>query len=328
MNKRTIFTLIIITLLAAACAPVAGQPSATPEPVQVRLPVGYIPNIQFAPLYVAIEKGYFRAEGIDLKVDYSMESDNVALVGANQLQFAMVSGEQVLLGRAKDLPVVYVMAWYQQFPVGIASPKSENILKPADLKGKRIGIPGLYGASYIGARALLAAGGLTEQDVTLDAIGFNQVEGITSGREQAAVVYVANEPVQLEALGYQLNVIKTSDYLQLVSNGLLTNETTLKNNPDLVRAMVRATLKGIADTIANPGEAYEISKKYVENLAQADAAVQQKVLATSIDLWKTDRPGYTDPQAWENMQKVLLDMGLLTTPLDLGKAFSNDYLPK
>ncbi len=277
---------------------------------------------------MAIEKGYFLAEGIDLKVDYSMESDNVALVGAGQLQFAVVSGEQVLLGRAKDLPVVYVMAWYQQFPVGIASPVSENILKPADLKGKRIGIPGLYGASYIGARALLSAGGLSEGDVTLDAIGFNQVEGITSQREQAAVVYIANEPVQLDALGYQLNVLKTSDYLDLVSNGLLTNEKTLKEKPDLVRAMVRATLKGIADTIANPDEAYELSKKHVENLDQADAAVQKQVLAASVDMWKTDRPGFTSPAAWENMQKVLLDMGLLSAPLDLSQAYSNDYLPK
>jgi NitT/TauT family transport system substrate-binding protein len=328
MKKHTLLIWLMLALLATACAPGAGQPTATQTPLTVRLPVGYIPNVQFAPLYVAIEKGYFLAEGIDLKVDYSMESDNVALVGADQLQFAVVSGEQVLLGRAKELPVVYVMAWYQQFPVGIAAPETENILKPADLKGKRIGIPGLYGASYIGARALLSAGGLSEADVTLDAIGFNQVEGITSQREQAAVVYIANEPVQLAALGYKLTVLKTSDYLELVSNGLVTNEKTLKENPELVCGMVRATLKGIADTIANPDEAYELSKKHVENLAQADAAVQKQVLATSIDLWKTDQPGHTKPPAWENMQKVLLDMGLLSTPLDLSQAFSNEYLPK
>ena len=328
MKKPFLLCLLLLTLALAACAPGAGQPTATQAPVVVRLPVGYIPNVQFAPLYVAIEKGYFRDEGIDLKVDYSMESDNVALVGADQLQFAVVSGEQVLLGRAKELPIVYVTAWYQKYPVGITSQETEKILEPADLKGKRIGIPGLYGASYIGARALLAAGGLTEQDVTFDAIGFNQVEGITSGREQAAVVYIANEPVQLESLGYAMNVMKTSDYLELVSNGLLTNEKTLKENPDLVRAMSRALLKGISDTIANPDEAYELSKKHVENLGQADAAVQKQVLATSIEMWKTDRPGYSDPQAWENMQQVLLDMGLLSAPLDLSKAFSNDYLPQ
>jgi NitT/TauT family transport system substrate-binding protein len=55
--------------------------------------------------------------------------------------------------------------------------------------------------------------------------------------------------------------------------------------------------------------------------------VQKQVLATSIELWKTDRPGYSDPQAWENMQTVLLDMGLLTQKQDLSAAFRNDLLP-
>ncbi|GAP08705.1 MAG TPA: hypothetical protein DEQ80_01190 [Anaerolinea thermolimosa] len=323
MRRFSLLSFLLITLfLLTACAP-----KATPGLVSVRLPVGYIPNVQFAPLYVAIEKGYYRAEGLDVSIDYSMENDNVALLGANQLQFAMVSGEQVLLGRAKGLPVVYVMAWYQQYPVGIAAPVEQNIQKPADLKGKRIGIPGLYGASYIGARALLAAGGLTEQDVTFDAIGFNQVEGITSGREQAAVVYVANEPIQLEALGHPVTVLRVSDYLELVSNGLVTNEQTIQQNPDLVRRMVRATWKGVQEAAANPDEAYAISKKYVENLAQADEKVQKKVLATSIELWGVEKGGRTSPQAWENMQKVLLEMGLLEQPLDLSKAYTHDYLP-
>jgi NitT/TauT family transport system substrate-binding protein len=92
--------------------------------------------------------------------------------------------------------------------------------------------------------------------------------------------------------------------------------------------MVEAILKGTQDTIQNPDEAYTISKKYVETLAQADEKVQKQVLAASLDLWKTDRPGYTDPQAWDNMQKVLLDMGLLKQPLDLTKAFSNNFLPQ
>jgi NitT/TauT family transport system substrate-binding protein len=91
--------------------------------------------------------------------------------------------------------------------------------------------------------------------------------------------------------------------------------------------MIAATLQGIQDTIANPEEAYQISQKYVEGLAEADAGIQEQVLSTSIEFWKTSQPGYSDPQAWDNMQQVMLDMGLLMHPLDLSKAFSNDYLP-
>ena len=328
---RLFFSIFLLSRILSACAPAATSvPTSaptTPALTSVRLPVGYIPNVQFAPLYVAIEKGYYREAGLDLTLDYSMEADNVALVAAGQLPFAVVSGEQVLLGRAQGLPVTYVMAWYHNYPVGIASFPETGIKQPADLKGKRIGVPVLSGASYIGLRALLAAGKLPESDVTLDVTGFNQVEALLAGREDAVVVYVANEPLQLEASGRPVDVLRVADTLQLVGNGLITNEKTIQENPELVRAVVSATLRGIADATADPAGAYEISKKYVENLDKADQAVQQKVLEVSTEFWKSDRPGYSDPQAWQNMQDILLEMGLITNAVDLNKAFSNDFLP-
>ena len=325
--KSLVSTLVVLVLLLTACAAQVSSPPVTPTVTTIRLPVGYIPDIQFAPLYVAIDKGYYQQAGLNVNLDYNMETDSVALVGANQIPFAIVSGEQVLLGRAQGLPVVYVMAWYKQYPVGVVSLAKENITKLSDLKGKKIGIPGLYGASYIGLRAMLDAGGLKESDVTLDSIGFNQVAALAAGQEQAAVVYVTNEPIQLKAKGYDVNLLRVADYMQLVSNGMITNEKTLKENPALVKRMIAATLQGINYTSAHPDEAYQISKKYVENLAKADPAVQQQVLATTVSLWQLEQPGYSDPQAWKNMQDVLLKMGLLKKSLDLNQAFSNAYLP-
>jgi NitT/TauT family transport system substrate-binding protein len=290
--------------------------------------VGYIPNVQFAPLYVALDKGYYTDAGLDVKIDYSFETDAMALVGSNDLQFAIVSGEQVLLARAQQLPVVYTLAWYEQYPVGIAALKSSGISTPEDLKGKRIGVPVLSGASYIGLIALLNAGGLSEKDVTIDVIGFNQVEALAAGQEDAVVIYVANEPTVLRSKGYEINVIKVADYLQLVSNGVITNETTIKSDPDLVRRMTNATLKAIEYMIAHPDEAYEITKKYVPNLSEVDQTVQKEVLATSISLWQTDQPGVPQLVGWENMQQVLLNMGLITAPQDLQSAYTSQFIDK
>jgi len=322
--KKLIIALLLLSLLAA-CAP---QAAPTQALVPVSLPVGYIPNVQFAPLYVAIENGYFREEGLDVTVDYSMENDNLALIGAGRLEFAIVSGEQVLLARAQGLPVVYTAAWYQQYPVGIVAKSEQGIQTPADLKGKKIAVPVLAGASYIGLRALLSAGGLQESDVELDVVGFTQAEMVATDHDDAAVIYVANEPVQLEARGYTVDVLRVSDYLPMVANGLATSEQMLRDNPERVQKMIRALLRGIQAAAADPDAAFEISKKYVDNLATGDPETQKKVLAASIELWKADRLGYSDPQAWENMQSILLEMGLLKAPLDLSVAYTNQYVPE
>ena len=318
---------LIVPVAAALLAACAG----TPAPAEhIRLPMGYIPNVQFAPFYVGIENGYFREAGIELELDQSFETDGVKLVGAGELPFSLVSGEQVLLARAQGLPVVYVMAWWQDYPVAVVAPADSGIRTPQDLAGRRIGIPGLFGASYVGYRALLHAAGLPENAATLDSIGFNQVEALAVGQEEAVVVYANNEPLQLEARGLPVNVIRVADYVQLASNGLLSSEATLRDRPALVRAMVRATLRGVEQAIADPQAAFEICKKYVEGLAAlspADQDTQRAVLAATIEFWRSDRPGYSDPAAWENMHALLLQMGLLADPLDIQQAFTNDYLP-
>ena len=324
-NKTLLAGLLILMLGLTAC-----QDSALDEAhdlIPITLTMGYIPNIQFAPIYVALEKGYFQDAGFDVLLEYGDETDAVARVGAGEQPFAVASGEQVLLARAQDLPVVYVASWYEDFPVGVASLQAAGIQAPEDLAGATVGIPGLYGASYIGFEALLNIAGMTDEDVTLLPIGFNQVEALAAGQVQSGVIYLANEPVVLRSQGYAVDVIPVSDYLQLVANGLVTNEQSVTENPEMVRAFIQAMLQGITAAAANPDEAYEISGQYVENLAEADEIVQREILAESIKLWQTERPGYSDPEGWENMQAVLLEMGLLDTKLDLAKAFTNDLIP-
>ncbi len=324
MFRKMVLLTLGLAILLMAC----GSPNVQNEALtHIRLPMGYIPNIQYAPFYVAVEKGYFKEAGIEIEFDYAFETDGVALVGAGELPFAIVSGEQVLLARAQGLPVTYVAAWYQQYPVSVVAKSELGVVVPQDLKGRKIGLPGLFGASYIGLRALLAAGKLTEADVTLDAIGFNQVELMAAGHQDIVVGYAANEPIQLRAQGIAVTELRVADYAQLAANGILASEKVIAENPELVRAFVGAFLKGLKDTIANPDEAFELSKSHIPNFSELDEGVQREVLAVSIEQWQAERLGYSDPAAWENMQNVLLDMGLLSEKMDLSKAFTNEFIP-
>jgi len=316
---------ILLPVMLWACTASARQ---TPgEVTHLRLPMGYLPSVQYAPFYVADARGYFAEEGLELEFDYAFETDGVALVGAGDLPFSLASGEQILLARQQGLPVVYVMGWWQDFPVAVAALASSGIDEPADLRGRSVGIPFLGGASYIGYAALMAANGLAADDATLEVIGFTQLEALRAGQVDAAVVYANNEPIVLEAEGVPVHVLRVADYVTLASNGLITNEATLSQDPDLVRRMVRATLRGLRDTLDDPEAAFDLSRAYVEGLTGPNEEVQRKVLEESMRFWLADRLGYIQPEAWENMQQVMIDAGLLRGPQDLGQAYTNEFIP-
>ena len=318
--------LIVAVSLIAACS---AQPAPGDAVQKIRLPMGYIPNIQYAPYYVAVSKGYFAQEGIELEFDYKFETDGVKLVGAGELPFAVVSGEQVVLARAQGLPVKYIAQWYRQFPIAVISPRSGNIKSLADLKGKKVGLPGLFGATYVGWRALLAANGMSEKDFDQQAIGFTQVAALQQGKVDAVVGYINNEPIVLANAGVPVDVIDVGKTVSMVANGLMTSEKTAKNNPVLVRGMARAVLRGVQDTIANPDEAMQITTKFVEGL-KAEDPVQKKVLLATIELMRPaagEKFGSSTDMAWETTQSTLITMGQVKSKLNAADFYSNEFLP-
>jgi NitT/TauT family transport system substrate-binding protein len=137
------------------------------------------------------------------------------------------------------------------------------------------------------------------------------------------VVYANNEPVQLRAQGIDVNVIYVSDFIDMVANGIITNEMAIAEDPEMVQRFVTATLRGLRDTLENPVEAYEISKKFVEGLGDE----RMNVLEATLPMWQAEPLGVSDRAAWENTERVLLEMGFLDAPLaDLEAAFTNQFV--
>lgn len=322
--------LILIVLLVGAYM-LSQDEEPSDEQTPVTLFLGYIPNVQFAPVYVALANGYFADEGLAVTLEHSFnETDGVERIAAGDLQFGLISGEQVLLARANARPVVYVFEWYHRFPVGIAAFTASGITEPADLADRVVGLPGQYGASYIGLRALLDAADLSDGDLKeLRSIGYTSVQNICEEQVDAAVVYVVNEPLLIEQQCGAVTTIEVSDYATLVSNGLVTNEATIRDNPDLVRGMVRALQRGLRATLDQPDAAFDSSVTYITDLPDDQYDTQRQVLANALELWRADELGQTDPAAWEATQAILLEVGLIDAPLaDLPAAYDMQFLPR
>ncbi len=298
LRNTIVIVLALLLLITLSMLPAVAQDE---EPVAVTFGLPFVPNIQFAPLYIAIAQGYTADAGLAIDLEYGDENLMLDLVAVGEMEFAMIGGEQIILARQGERPVVFVYEWFQQFAVGIAVPDTtEGVENPADIAGLRVGIPGRFGASYSGLTAFLSANGLTEDDIRLEAIGFNAPDVVCLGAVEAAVIYRNNEPLQIQQRAdagecgdiTSLTVFPVAADVDLVSNGIVVSESMIAASPDMVQAMVTAFDLALRDTINNPAEAYLLSDEFVDGLPldddlraalEAEAEAQREFLATEPD---------------------------------------------
>ncbi|MGF1505608.1 MAG: ABC transporter substrate-binding protein [Anaerolineae bacterium] len=324
--KRLI--VLAAVLLLAACGGTVTALNDDTALTEIDLLLAFVPDVQFAPYYVGIEKGYFTEAGFDVSITHLQESEIARQVATNPDSIGVIGAQQLLLGRAQGLDLPAVFEWYQRYTIAIAAKEGAGITEPADLAGRVVGVPIREGENYIGRLALLQTQGLSEDDIDLQATGFTQVETLVSDRAEAVVVYAVNEPTQLEARDVPVDVIYVSDYVDLVSNLLIVNSDLIAGSPDRVEAFVGAFATALRDTIDNPDEAFGIATQYVEGLDDPDVApIARQVLDASVDLWDAEQLGYSELETWVNTQDLLLSADLLTDEQDLEAAFTNAFLP-
>lgn len=266
--------MILVRLMTVASMWLGLAVSAQDEPRDQQILLTFIPNVQFAPFYVGIEDGYFADAGFKVSLEHLQEPEVLDLVAVGQKNFGIVSGEQVILARARGRDVVYVFEWFQKYPVGLVYSSALDLSDLANLQGMAIGIPGRFGASYSGLTTLLASAGLSEADIDLREIGFNAPEVFCLGVIDAAIVYVNNEPLQIKNLAADgdcgsvtdVGVITVASQVDLVSNGLIVSRAFLDEDPDAIARMVAGLANALRSVIDNPAGAYLASLKHVDSL--------------------------------------------------------------
>jgi NitT/TauT family transport system substrate-binding protein len=323
----------------AAAVPAATEaPAATSAPAaelrKVTLALSFIPNVQFAPYYVAKAKGYYTEAGLDVEFDYNYENDVVQRAASwpqSEVEFATASGTSTLLARQQQIPAKTVMTLYQSFPVVFFSKADTPLDSAADLEGQTLGIPGRFGESYFALLAILYANDLQESDVTVQEIGFTQAAAVLEDKVAIATGYAMNEPVLLRSQGEEVNVLRVADSFPLLANGVVASEQLIAEQPDLVRGFVQATLKGLRDTLDNPDEAFTLSLEQIPEANISDGQLQRQVLQESLPYWYSDLTeseglGYSDPAAWAQTEEFMRETTLLSGPVDVAAAFTNEFI--
>jgi NitT/TauT family transport system substrate-binding protein len=328
MPTTRALALVAAGLLLAACT--SPSPTATAsagEPLRpVTLLLGFRPDVQFAPFYVAQQEGYYADAGLDVSIEHRQAPDVQRLVADGQAQFGVADATDVMIARTNGIPVRYVSTLYQSFPVALIGASGTVPADPADLAGLAIGTPGPFGSSWHALLALLDAGGLSADDISVrEYPQFNQVDGLSNGDVDLITGFRNNEPLQLEARGMSVELLTVDDVAPLPGPGVIVGDELLDADPELLRAFVDATAAAQAAVIADPEIGFAAAEATVPEIAE-DPELARSVLDATVELWAGDgfENGAIDEELWATGYETMERIGLIDGSVPLEEMIVTD----
>jgi NitT/TauT family transport system substrate-binding protein len=322
-RPRRLTIAIAIALVVAGCSNGA-SPVAVPGAVPTKLSVGlgYIPSVQFAAFYRADQAGYYANEGLQVTFQNEIDANLVPKVGANTVDLGLSDGTSVIPAASQGIPIKYLATIYGKFPSIVFATTSSGITTAADLKGRKIGIPGKYGSSWVMLQALLASANLTVDDATIVLYpDFGQAAAVAQGAVDAATGFINNEPVQLDTSGTQVTVLRVDDVTPLPGPGIIASTSTITGKRTAVAGFIRATLKAMNEIAATPSVGVDAAIKAVPDLAK-DRPLQEAILNATIDAWRPSGAaagapitGAVDTAAWEKTITFMTSHGFVSKPV-------------
>lgn len=321
MRAQRLLAAILVVPLLAACAGADPTPSAEGEPREVRLLLGYRPDVQFAPFYVAQQEGYYADAGLEVVIEHRQAPDVQRLVGSGEAEFGVADATDVMIGRTSGIPIRYASTLYQSFPVALIGEAGTVPSDPAGLAGATIGTPGRFGSSWHALLALLESAGLTEDDVTIrEYPQFNQVDGLANGDVELVTGFRNNEPLRLESRGIEVDMLTIDDVAPLPGPGVIVGDELLEAEPDVVRAFAEATAAAQQAVIDDPELGFAAAEREVPEIAE-DPEVARSVLEATIELWAGDgfQAGAIDTALWEAGYATMERLGFIDGSVPLSE---------
>lgn len=318
--------------LAACSGAAGGSGTGTPDdPEKLTFVLDYTPNTNHTGIYVAIKKGWYKEQGIELEVVQPPEDGADALVGSGRAQLGMGYQDVMAnyLGSDDPLPVTAVAAVVQHNTSGIISRAGDGVTRPAGLQGKRYGTWDQDVEKAIVRSVVETDGGDWSQVELVPANSTDEVTGLKADQFDAIWCYEAWAGQNARIQGYPVDYFAFRDIdprFDYYTPVIIANDTFLAEQPDTVRRFLDATAKGYLYASEHSDEAADILVEAAPEVDPELARASQEYLA---DKYVADAPrwGYIDPGRWASFYTWMNDQGLTPERLDPEGGFTNDYLP-
>lgn len=343
LTRRHFFLFSLATLWSGCSR--QQQPSSSPTPAatptsstlpatpplaveSVSVALDWYPWSNHTGLLVAQERGYFREQGLEVKLEIPANPEDVLkLVATGRNTFGISYQTDVLLARAESIPIVSIAALVQHPLNSVMALEGSGIRRPRDLVGKKIGYPGLPSDEALLA-TMLESDGARLEDVTLVNVGFELVRALLSRQVDAVIgAYWVHESILIEQQGAKPIILRVEewgvpDFYELV---LVTSEREIEEHEDRVRRFVRAMIRGYQDAAADLDAAVDL---LVRQYPETNRALEEEGIRLLAPLWAEGVPifGWQEERRWSEYAAWMVQRHLLPQAIDPKSAFTNQFV--
>jgi NitT/TauT family transport system substrate-binding protein len=325
MNIRKILAILgPVLLLTAGCVPPAA--TAAVEEITYLLPAP--PNTPaFAPWMIAQQKGYYAAE--NLKVSFVAAKGGVDVakqIGAGNAVIGGAIGDTPIIVRANGVPVKAIAVLGAGSLTMVAVHKDSGIKTLRELKGKTVTVMSYTDTTYYALLGNLRGAGMSKTDAAIQAAGPSGVWQVFAAGKAQAFAGVPDWMVSATDAGAQIDILDTSGFKSM-AQAILASDETIRTKPELLKRLVRATLRGMEDIVKDPKAAALVYVQAVPSYKGKHATIEQIFTLYRKHVYGNQMPlGQIDPVRMATVQKFYVSEGIVSKTAPLNDLYTNQFV--
>jgi len=284
----------------------------------------------FVPFQLAVKRGYYGANGLDVTFQVGRGGADVAKqVGAGNADLGGGVGETSMIVRPNGLPIRAVALLGQRPLFELVMRRAANVKTMNDLRGKKIGVSSYQDTGYYALLAVLAATGIKRAEIEIQQVGFAGVTDLMIAQSLDGIMAVPEWPDKIEAAGIPLDYFPTDRIFPAMAQAIMASDKTIKDKPEIVHGFVKAVLQAVRDCIADPATA---ARDYVAAVPQhtgKEIEIERILRRYVTEVYHTEPAsalGRFDPKRLLAVQKFYLDNNIIQTAVPVEDLYTNDFV--